>query len=248
MTLSTWQKITKIALYLYWPALFIASHIPIPQPIRRAGVSDKTLHFLAYLTLTFLLWFAVSGVQKINWRKLWPWLLLLTLIIYGIIDEFLQGFVPGRSPDAMDFVADMAGILTGMMLFTLLSFWQSGLVIAAMVIFGVANLSRVNLAVVLPITYAIFHLFAYAVFTVLWIYCVQIYTSVSAKATRIKWLLAVLAAPLGLLLAVKLFAVFFGKGFTVADTITSVGAIIAVVTTFCLSGSFCAGPDTDSFD
>lgn len=246
MVLSTQQKITKIALYLYWPTLFIAAHIPIPQPIRRAGVSDKSLHFLAYLMLVFLLWFAVSGIRKVNWRRSGPWLVLLALVVYGIIDELLQGFVPGRSPDVMDFIADMTGMLAGMVLFTVLSFWPAGLLVVAAVIFGVANVSRINLAVVLPVTYAIFHLFAYAVFTAMWIYCMELNTSVSIKTAGIKWLMLVLTAPVGLLLVVKLTAIFFGKDFTMVDTIVSIGAILSVITAFYLSASFCRRPDIDS--
>jgi hypothetical protein len=133
-----------------------------------------------------------------------------------------------------------------MILFTILSFWHAGLLIGAIVIFSVANVSRIDLAVVMPVTYAVFHLFAYAFFTILWIYFVQLYTSVSAKTTKIPWLTLVLAAPVGLLLVVKFFAIFLGKGFTAADTITSVCAILAVITAFYLNASFCRKPDTDS--
>jgi len=246
MALSTQQKITKIALGLYWPTLFVAAHIPIPQSVQRAGVSDKSLHFLAYLTLVFLLWFAVSGIRRVNWRRSGPWFVLLALVAYGIIDELLQGLVPGRSPDVMDFVADLTGVLTGLILFTILAFWPAGLLVAAMVVFGVANVSRINLAALLPVTYAAFHLFAYAVFTVLWIQCIHLYTSVSAKTTKIKWLMLALTVPAGLLLAVKLFALVIGKGFTLADTIVSVGAIVAVIAAFCLNAPSRRRPETDS--
>lgn len=246
MAFLTQRKITKIALYLYWPAFFIAGHIAIPESVQKAGVSDKSLHFMAYLILVFLLWFSVSGVRTIDWRRLRPWLVLLALVAYGIIDELFQGFVPGRSPDVMDFVADVAGVMLGMILFSILSFCPAGLLVAAMVIFGVANASRKNLAVVLPVTYAVFHLFAYAVFTMLWIYFLELYASISAKTNRIKWLVLILTAPVGLLLAVKLFAIFFGKGFTTADTIASIGAIIAVIASFILSAPCCSRPDADS--
>jgi len=245
MALSAQQKITKIVLALYWPALFVSAHIPVPAPIQGAGVSDKSLHFLAYLTLVFLLWFAVSGIGRVNWRRSRPWLVLLTVVVYGIIDEILQGLVPGRSPDVMDFVADMTGVLTGMILFTVMPFWPAGLFVAAAIIFGVANVSRTNLAVVLPVTYAAFHLFAYGVFVVFWIQCTHLYTSVSATTAKVKWLLLAIAAPAGLLLTVKLSAVVFAKGFTLTDTIVSVGAIVTVIVAFYLNASYCRGPETD---
>jgi len=245
MALSTQQKITRIALALYLPVLFVSAHVPVPAPIQGAGVSDKSLHFLAYLTLGFLLWFAVSGTRTVNWRRSRPWLVLLTLVVYGIIDEILQGLVPGRSPDVMDFVADMTGVITGMVLFTIVPFWSAGLLVVATVIFGVANVSRIDLAVVLPVTYAAFHLFAYAVFAVFWIQCTHLYTSVSATTAKVKWLLLAIAGPVGLLLTVKLSAVVFGKGFTLADTIVSVGAIAAVIAAFYLNASCCRRPETD---
>jgi hypothetical protein len=246
MAFLTQQKITRITLYLYWPAFFIVAHVPIPESVQKAGVSDKSLHFLAYLMLVFLLWFAVSGVQKIDWRGLRPWLVLLVLISYGIIDELLQGLVPGRSPDAVDFVADVTGVAAGMILFTVLSFWHAGLLIGAIVIFSVANVSRIDLAVVMPVTYAVFHLFAYAVFTMLWINYLQIYTSFSAKRTRIERLALASTAPVGLLLAVKLYAIFLGKGFTTADTAVSAGAIVVVTAAFYLNTSFCGMQEGDS--
>jgi len=245
MALSVQQKITRIALALYWPALFVSAHIPIPAPIQGAGVSDKSLHFLAYLTLVFLLWFVVSGIRRVDWRRSRPWLVLLTLAVYGIIDEILQGLVPGRSPDVMDFVADMTGVLTGMILFTILPFWPAGLLVVGTVIFGVANVSRANLAVLLPVTYAAFHLFAYAVFTAFWIQCTHLYTSISATTAKVRWLLLAIAAPAGLLLTVKLSAVVFGKGFTLTDTIVSVGAIVTVIVAFYLNASSCRRPETD---
>jgi len=117
--------------------------------------------------------------------------------------------------------------------------------VVATVIFGVANVSRIDLAVVLPVTYAAFHLFAYAVFAVFWIQCTHLYTSVSATTAKVKWLLLAIAGPAGLLLTVKLSAVLFGKGFTLADTIVSVGAIATVIAAFYLNASSCRRPETD---
>ncbi len=54
MALSRQQKVTIISLVSYWLTLFILTHIPIPLFVREAGVSDKSLHLLAYLILVFL--------------------------------------------------------------------------------------------------------------------------------------------------------------------------------------------------
>ncbi|MHC4424502.1 MAG: VanZ family protein [Planctomycetota bacterium] len=229
MALSRQQKITTILLVFYWPTLFVLAHIRIPQVVRDAGVSDKSLHFFAYLILTFLLWFAVSGDRRVNWRRAASWWVLFIIIVYGIFDEWSQGHVAGRSCDVRDFFADLAGALTGLILFSVFTFWPAGLLVAATVIFGVTNIAQANLADLLPVANAAFHLFAYAIFTMLWVECMHLFLPM--KAPKVKWLILALAVPTGFLLAVKLFSVILGKNLALPDTLVSVGAIAAVVAT-----------------
>jgi len=236
MTLSRQQKVTIISLVFYWPTLFILAHIPIPSLVREVGVSDKSLHFLAYLILVFMLWFAVSPDKKINWRRAAVWCVLFVIVLYGILDEWLQSYVVGRSSDVRDFVANFAGTLTGLIMFSFLTFWTAALLVAGTVIFGLTNITRVNLADLLPVTNAIFHLFAYSIFTMLWVQYVQI--SLSLRPAKPKWLITALAAPIGLLLTVKLFSIILGKDFAVPDIIISVGGIVVVVATIYLTALF----------
>lgn len=239
MTLSHQQKIAACVLALYWPALFVLAHIPIPHVVQEADVSDKSLHFLAYLILTFLLWSVVSGNQKVNWRQASPWLVLFVILVYGILDEWLQSYVAGRSCDVRDFFTDLAGALAGLILSSFLTFWPAGLLVAATFIFGIANVTRANLAELLPVTNALFHLFAYAIFTMLWIQCVHFFgPAIRLRRTKLKWLIAALAAPTVLLLTVKLFSVILGKGFAVRDMLISVGAIVTVVASIYLRALF----------
>ena len=88
------------------------------------------------------------------------------------------------------------------------------------------NLTRVNPADLLPRTNALFHLSAYAIFTVLWIQCISRWL---IKTPRLKGLIVTLVIPTGLLLAVKLFSAFFGRYFNVRDVIISAAAIASVV-------------------
>jgi len=236
MTLSQQQKIAALVLAVYWPALFILAHIPIPGVIQEAHVSDKSLHFLAYLILAFLLRSAVSGGQKLSWRKAAPWLVLFVMVVYGILDEWLQSYVAGRSSDVRDFFADMAGSLLGLIFCSFLAFWPAGLLVVATVIFSITNIERANLAELLPVINAVFHLFAYAILTVMWIQCVHLFPLV--KARRIKWLIAAFAGPVGFLLFVKLFSVIVGKDIVLSDIIISFGAITAVVAAFYLGYLF----------
>jgi VanZ family protein len=241
MDLSHRRKITIILLVFYWPARFILAHIPVPQLVREAGVSDKSLHLFAYLILSFLLWFAVSGDKKVSWRRGSVWLVLFVIIVYGIFDEWLQGYVPGRSCDVRDFIADVAGTLTGLILFSFFTFWPAGLLVVGTIIFGITNIARANLVDLMPITNGIFNIFGYAIFTLLWVQYMlnlRLYFSRTmenghlfspTKSTKLKWLITALAAPTVLLFSVKLFSVILGKGFAVRDMLISLGAIASAV-------------------
>jgi len=236
MVLSQRQKLTIISLLLYWPTIFILAHIPVPQLVREAHVSDKSLHFLAYLVLVFLLWFAIRPDEKVNWRRAAMWWPLLVIVWYGVIDELLQGFVVGRSCDVMDFFADLTGAFAGLILFTFLTFWPALLVITGINIFVLTNLTRANLTELLPITNAMFHLFAYGFFTVLWIHHIHLFLSL--KAPKPKWLIVALAPPIGFLFAVKLFSIVSGKNFVVQDVIIAVVGIASVVVIVYLTALF----------
>lgn len=229
MALSRRQKLTIISLLLYWPIIFILAHIPVPQLVREAHVSDKSLHFLAYLVLVFLLWFAIRPDRTVNWRKAAIWWVLLVIAGYGVVDELLQSFVVGRSCDVMDFFANLIGVLTGLILFTFLTFWPALLVVTGIVIFVSANLTQANLADLLPVANVMlmFHLFAYGFFTMLWIQ--HIHHFLSLKAPKPQWLMVALALPTGFLLAVKLFSVISGKNFAAPDVIISAVGIATVV-------------------
>ena len=228
MALSRRQKVTIISLVFYWLVFFILAHIPVPGLVRKADVSDKSLHFLAYLTLVFLLWFAISGDKKVNWRRAGVWWIFFVVIGYGVVDELLQGVV-GRNCDVKDLVANLAGTLAGLILFSVFTFWPAALLVVATVIFGITNIARANLAELVPVAYAMFHLFAYAIFTMLWIQYMHLYLSL--KPPKPKWLVSALAGPTVLLLTVKLFSVALGKVLGLQEIIISVVALAAVVAT-----------------
>ena len=228
MALSRRQKAIIISLLVYWPVLFVLAHVPIPQLVREAGVSDKSLHFLAYLILVFLLWFAISSDKKVNWRSGTTWWILSVVVLYGVVDEFFQPYV-GRTRDAMDVAANVAGALAGLVLFSVVSFWPAALLVAGTVIFGITNIARASLADLLPVTNAMFHLFAYGIFTILWVQCTRLFSS--TRPRNAKWLISAVAVPTLFLLAVKLCSAILGRDFTAADIIISVGAIAAVALT-----------------
>jgi VanZ family protein len=236
MILSHQQKIAACILLLYWPALFVLAHIPIPHVIQEVEVSDKSLHFLAYLILTFLIWSVVVGDRKVKWRRVAPWLVLFVIAAYGVIDEWLQSYVAGRSCDIRDYFADLVGLIASLILCSFFPFWPAGLLITAIFIFGITIVAQANLARLLPVTDAVFHLFAYAILTVIWIQCMYLFPAV--KTSKVRWLILALAGPAGFLIGLKLFSVIVGKNFTLSDIIISFGAIAVVVAGFYLGTSF----------
>ncbi len=238
MVLSHQQKLTVILLLVYWPTIFILAHIPIPQLVYKAQVSDKGLHFLVYLILTFLLWFTISPSRKVNWRKAAVWWVLLVVVWYGVADEVLQGYV-GRNCDIRDFSADLVGTLAGLILFSFLTFWPVLLVVTGIAIFILTDFIHANLAELVPITNTMFHLFGYGFFTILWIQNMHLFLPM--KAPKPKWMIAALVLPIGFLLTVKLFSVIFGKVFVAKDVIVAVAGITAVVATIYLIALFRKG-------
>jgi len=241
MALSRQHKLIIISLVFYWVALFILAHIPIPQLVRKADVSDKGLHLLAYMILSFLLASAINPNKKVNWRKAAVWWVLLVIVWYGVIDELLQGYVAGRSSDIKDFVADLAGTFTGAILLSVFTFWSASLVVTGVTIFGLTNIARANLADLLPGINTAFHLFAYAFFTLVWIqYMRSRETRDEKRGTKIaapkpRWLIAASILPAGLLVSVKLGSLALGRSFAITDVIVSAIGVAAVVGTIFVS-------------
>jgi VanZ family protein len=224
MSLSLQRKLVTIVLPLYWLTIFTLTHIPIPHIVREAEVSHRMLHVGAYLILVFLLWFAVSPDEKVDWNKAAVWWVLLTAAVYGGLDEILQSFV-GRHCSVKDFFTDLAAISGGLILFSFLRFQPALLTVAGIIIFLLANLARANLTELVPVTNATFNLFAYATFAILWIW--QIHPQAS-KTSRLKQLIIILTVPAGLLLVVRLFSIILGRHFTLSDVLLSIVGIAVI--------------------
>lgn len=97
---------------LYLGAIFWLSSESAPflsAPSFRGG--DKVAHFAAYAMLAALLCraFAGSGLSPSAALAL----AIITASLYGASDEFHQSFVPHRTADATDWLADTLGAATG---------------------------------------------------------------------------------------------------------------------------------------
>jgi hypothetical protein len=227
MAMMRRRKVTILALALYWPTLFVLAHIPIPAVVRRAGMSDKSLHVLMYMILTFLLWSVVEPQSKLRWRRATPWLTLAVVLAYAFCDEYLQRFVAGRSMDARDLVADAIGALAALGLLSVFSFWPALLIVSGTAIYTLAVFTRANLTELLPVTSTVFHLATHTLFTLLWMVCLR--TSFGLKQPNPRWLVASLSVPLGLLLVTKTSALISGKAFEGWDVVAAAVGIFGTL-------------------
>jgi polysaccharide biosynthesis protein VpsQ len=70
---------------------------------------DYLMHFCEYGLLTFIAFLSFAGNEfKINIRKYL--LIILSLIIFAVLDEFHQKLIPGRSFNLKDILSNITGI------------------------------------------------------------------------------------------------------------------------------------------
>ena len=91
----------------YMAAIFFTSaqsHVTFPL-----GVPDKVFHVLGYTGLGMLFIRALAGGLPTRLTTVTALAGLLLTVAYGVSDEFHQTFVPGRSADVEDLLADTIG-------------------------------------------------------------------------------------------------------------------------------------------
>jgi VanZ family protein len=71
---------------------------------------DKVAHAIVFGILGVLFLASMQPASE-RYRLRQVWIAVGLTAIYGVFDEWHQAFVPGRSPDAWDVVADTIGAL-----------------------------------------------------------------------------------------------------------------------------------------
>jgi VanZ family protein len=99
--------------------IFTASAIPDIKDLP-GGVSDKTGHLWAYAALGAALLRALAGGLLMPATPARSTAAVVAATSYGIALELYQWFVPGRSADRLDVVADAIGAVFGVVLFVVL--------------------------------------------------------------------------------------------------------------------------------
>lgn len=97
---------------MLWALLTLAiSSVPMPAIATPAG-ADKGVHWVLYFVLGFLSARAVLADRNARVGELL--LVFAVVLLFGALDELHQRWIPGRSVDARDWIADAIGAFSGM--------------------------------------------------------------------------------------------------------------------------------------
>lgn len=111
------KYLIHLPLLIYWIILFILTSLPSGIAISIADVSDKVNHFGGYGLLSVLLYLNLYFQDKFERLNKYPALFtVLIASVYGLLDEVHQMFVPGRSAEFLDWVADFSGSLIAVLI------------------------------------------------------------------------------------------------------------------------------------
>ncbi len=114
------NRLVYLPLIVYWIVLFTATSIP-EESVPSFGVGDKVNHFSAYFILSILLYLTLSFQEKsVFVRSNAVLLTALIILLYGVLDELHQMFIPGRSAELLDWLADAVGAICGILVISLL--------------------------------------------------------------------------------------------------------------------------------
>jgi len=102
----------KYLALIYALLIFVVSAVPsITPPTFGFVLEDKILHFAEYSIFSALLFLAFFTSGKEFLKKHVFLISSLIGIAYAVSDELHQKFVPGRSCEFFDFLADSLGII-----------------------------------------------------------------------------------------------------------------------------------------
>ncbi len=124
-----YQRFIKFQLpAILWAAIiYISSSIPTAKlPSVDFPSFDKGVHFIIFFTLAALTHRAVRFQNRVPFAaKHHVFSTVLLVVLYGLVDEFHQYFVPGRNPSVLDLIADAIGALIYLALFFLVQWLHS---------------------------------------------------------------------------------------------------------------------------
>lgn len=114
-TIGAMIRIASVCLFVYWLAIFIATHLPRTALPHVQG-SDKVHHALAFSGLAFLLAWAIPT----SGQMLRHLCVVASIgLCYGCLDELTQLLIPGRHCDVQDIAADFVGVCCGIVAYVI---------------------------------------------------------------------------------------------------------------------------------
>lgn len=104
------RRLVVYALAIYWLVIALGTHTPDPG-VDIELMSDKSMHFCAFTGLSLLLSWTIMPRRPSVRRAL---AVLAIALLYGMADEITQMWVPTRSADLHDWLADSCGAVAGL--------------------------------------------------------------------------------------------------------------------------------------
>jgi VanZ family protein len=107
------KKFLFAALAFYWIILLLATSLPT-ESLPDLGGGDKIKHFSAYMILSVLLTLSLLVQERSRFLSKYAFIISVVIAsVYGFFDEIHQMYIPGRSCEFLDWVADVGGAITG---------------------------------------------------------------------------------------------------------------------------------------
>lgn len=94
--------LTGVFIVLWYPSF------PVSTAIKKITFYDKAAHIVFFGVATYL--FLAIGIRWKKFRFFWIALLSFSIVtVINIFSEFVQGYIPGRTPEFLDFLAGIIG-------------------------------------------------------------------------------------------------------------------------------------------
>ena len=103
------RRLLVAVLAIYWLVIAWGTHAR-SQDVGDLLLSDKVLHFSAFLGLTVLMCWSFMQRRPTSRRAM---VILLIALLYGVVDELTQTLIPSRHATLNDWLADCCGAVTG---------------------------------------------------------------------------------------------------------------------------------------
>lgn len=107
--LKTHRRLVGNVALAYTIALVLGTHLP-QAALQDFSGHDKSLHFLAYVVLGLLAFAYGTARWGMSTKLLCG--IVIGLSVFAAIDEWTQGYVPGRFPSIGDWCADGMGVVS----------------------------------------------------------------------------------------------------------------------------------------